>query len=226
MKGKLYGVGVGPGDPELLTLKAVHILQEVDIIAIPDKGGGAQTALAIAGRWVEGKPRLSCPMPMVRSWEALEAAHQAAADQICIQLDQGKQVAFLTLGDPTVYSTYSYLHQKVLDRGYLAELVPGVPSFCAAAAKLNTSLCQGNERLLIVPACHGVEDTFALSANKVYMKAGGSLEALKVGLAAHGQLARASAAANVGMEGEQIWPELAGMEDLPGYFAVVVVKQG
>ena len=135
-------------------------------------------------------------------------------------------MAFLTLGDPTVYSTYIYIHRKVLDRGYEAELVPGVPSFCAAAAKLNTSLCQGQERLLIVPACHETDDTFDVAANKVYMKAGRGAAALREALAERGLLERASAAANVGLEGEHIWPRLADMEDAPGYFSIILVKDG
>lgn len=223
--GKLYGVGVGPGDPELLTLKAVRILQGADVIAAPDKGRGEQTALSIVSRWIEGKPLLSCPAPMVKDTHALDEAHTRAAGDICALLDQGKTVAFITLGDPAVYSTYIYIHRKVMDRGYGVELVPGVPSFCAAAARLNTSLCQGEERLLIVPACHDVEDTFGVRANRVYMKAGRSIGELREALEARGELDRASAASNVGMEGERIWPSLAGMEDAPGYFSVVLVKQ-
>ena len=223
--GTLYGIGVGPGDPELLTLKAVRILQAAQVIAAPDKGRGEQTALNIVSAWIKGKPVLSCPAPMVHDPDVLDQAHTRAADQICAVLDEGKDVAFITLGDPAVYSTYIYIHRKVMDRGYPVELVPGVPSFCAAAARLNTSLCQGQERLLIVPACHDVEDTFPVKANKVYMKAGRSLEALKQNLAAHGQLDRASAACNVGMDNEGVFPRLADMEQSPGYFSVVLVRE-
>ena len=224
-RGTLYGVGVGPGDRELITLKAIRILQSAQVIAAPDKGQGEQTALNIVSEWIGGKPVLSCSAPMVHDRSVLDQAHTQAADQICDVLDQGKSVAFITLGHPTVYSTYIYIHRKVMERGYPVELVPGVPSFCAAAAKLNTSLCQGQERLLIVPACHHVEDTFSVQANKVYMKAGRSLESLKAGLAAHGQLERASAACNVGMDNEQIVPHLADLEGAPGYFSVVLVRE-
>lgn len=223
-QGILYGVGVGPGDPELITLKAVRVLQSADVIAVPDKGNGEQTALSIVGKWVAGKELLNCTTPMVRDQAALDAAHTAAADQICALLDAGRTVAFITLGDPAVYSTYMYLHEKVKERGYPVELVPGVTSFCAAAAKLNTSLCQGKERLLIVPACHDVEDTLDILANKVYMKAGKNLGNLREILAGRGKLECASAASNVGMEEERIWPKLAEMEDAPGYFSVVLVK--
>ena len=140
-KGKLYGVGVGPGDPELLTKKAERVLREADVVAVPDKGAGEKTALNIVADIVGGKELLYCPTPMVRDRAVLDGCYEKIADDICALLDAGKVVAFITLGDPTVYSTYIYVHKKVLARGYAAELVPGVPSFCAVAARLNTSLC-------------------------------------------------------------------------------------
>ena len=142
-KGKLYGVGVGPGDPELLTKKAERVLREADVVAVPDKGAGEKTALNIVADIVGGKELLYCPTPMVRDRAVLDGCYEKIADDICALLDAGKVVAFITLGDPTVYSTYIYVHKKVLARGYAAELVPGVPSFCAVAARLNTSLCEG-----------------------------------------------------------------------------------
>ena len=80
---------------------------------------------------------------MVRDRSLLDGCYERIAEDICALLDQGRSVAFITLGDPTVYSTYIYVHRKVLARGYEAELIPGVPSFCAVAARLNTSLCGG-----------------------------------------------------------------------------------
>ena len=105
-KGTLYGLGVGPGDPELLTLKAVRILKEADVIAVPDKGSGEKTALHIVEAYIQGKPLLPCATPMVRDQQVLDAAHHRIADSICALLEEGKTVAFITLGDPTVYSTY------------------------------------------------------------------------------------------------------------------------
>ena len=133
--GKLTGVGVGPGDPELLTLKAVRVLREADVVAVPDKGAGERTALSIAAAHIQDKPILSCVTPMVRDKAALAEAHKAVADRLCALLEEGKRVAVITLRDPSIYSTYLYVHRLVLARGYAAELVPGVPSFCAAAAR-------------------------------------------------------------------------------------------
>ena len=226
-RGTLYGVGVGPGDPELITLKARRIIAAAPVLAVPDKGAGERTALAIAGELAQGKQILSCAAPMVRDETALDAAYEANADQVCAALDEGKDVAFLTLGDPTVYATYIYLHKKVVSRGYDAEIVPGVPSFCAVAARLGAALCEKSERLLIVPASHGdMEDCLDLDANLVFMKAGRELGALKDKLAAHGLLDRASLAANCGMEGQLVCPRFADADTEAGYFSVVLVKKG
>ena len=226
-RGKLYGVGLGPGDPELMTRKAERIIRQSPVLAVPDKGRGEKTALAIAGELAEGKELLTCAAPMVRDEAALDRAYEANADAVCAALDQGKDVAFLTLGDPTVYATYIYLHKKVAARGYEAEIVPGVPSFCAVAARLGAALCEKSQRLLIVPASHGdMDDCLDLDANLVFMKAGRELGALKDKLAAHGLLDRASLAANCGMEGQTLCPRFADAAPDKGYFSVVLVKKG
>ena len=226
MRGKLYGVGIGPGDPELITKKAERIIRQAEVLAIPDAGRGQKTALSIVGELAQGKELLCCAAPMVREDAVLDRAYEANANRVCARLDQGKDVAFLTLGDPTVYSTYFYLHKKVLARGYAGEIIPGVPSFCAVAARLNTALCEKSERLLIVPASHGaVDDCLALDANLVFMKAGKEIGALKETLAAHALLDKASMVANCGMAGERVYPRFAQMEE-GGYFSVVLVKKG
>ena len=157
---------MGPGDPELLTRKAERIIRESAVLAVPDKGAGEKTALNIIGPLAHGKERLDCSTPMVRDQAVLDGAYDRAADAICEKLDQGKDVAFITLGDPTVYSTYIYIHRRVVNRGYGAEIIPGVPSFCAVAARLNQPLCEKAQRLMIVPASHGeVEDCLSVDAN-------------------------------------------------------------
>ena len=226
MNGKLYGLGVGPGDPELLTLKAVRLLEQADVVAVPDKGSGAKTALGIVKTHVEGKELLYCPTPMVRDKALLNRCYEEITDNICRLLDEGKNVSFITLGDPTIYSTYIYVHKKVVARGYEAELIPGVTSFCAVAARLGQSLCEGAERLLIVPASCALEDSMEIDANKVFMKAGSGILQLQEQLRASGQLEHASLVENCGMEGEQVWPHFADMTESSGYFSVVVVKEG
>ncbi|MCD7928099.1 MAG: precorrin-2 C(20)-methyltransferase [Oscillospiraceae bacterium] len=226
-KGALYGIGVGPGDPELLTVKAVRLLQAADVIAAPDSGGESRTALNIVKGYIVGKPVLLCPTPMTRDRETLGRVWEDNAEQICALLEQGKQVAFITLGDPTVYSTYFYLHRRVLARGYGVEIVPGVPSFCAAAAKLGVPLCEGDQRLLVVPASYGdLTDSLDVDANKVLMKAGRQLGTLKETLQQRGELENASLVVNCGLPGEQIWPSFAQAEGNAGYFSLVLLRQG
>ena len=223
-KGKLYGLGVGPGDPELLTVKAVRLLKEADIIAVPDKGSGNKTALQIVSQYVEGKELLYCATPMTRDRSLWDSYHEAIADKICALLDQGKMVAFITLGDPTVYSTYIYVHKKVAARGYDAQLVPGVPSFCAAAARLGISLCENKERLLIVPASCDLKDSLSIDANKVFMKAGSAIGTLQEQLKEAGLLDKASMVANCTMENEKVYPHFADMQQDSGYFSLVILK--
>ena len=224
--GKLYGVGVGPGDPELLTLKAVRVLREADVVLVPDSVKADKTALHIASAYLQNKTVETVTTPMVRDKAVVDAAYTAAAGRICALLDQGKQVAFLTLGDPTVYSTYMYIHEKVLARGYDVEVVPGVPSFCAAAARLNLSLCQGSEPLLIIPASHGAEELLDVKANKVFMKAGKSILELQSQLRDRGLLDHAAMVENCSMENERVYPRFADLQEASGYFSLVIAKEG
>ena len=223
-KGKLYGLGVGPGDPELLTLKAVRLLKEADVVAVPDKGSGKKTALQIVKSFVEGKELLFCPTPMLRDRSAWDQHHEKVADDICGLLDAGKTVSFITLGDPTIYSTYIYIHKKVAARGYEAELVPGVPSFCAAAARLGQSLCENTERLLIVPASCQLQDSMDIKANKVFMKAGSNMKSLQLQLEQNGLLENASMVENCSMENERVYAHFGDMQEDSGYFSLVIVK--
>ena len=222
--GKLWGVGVGPGDPELLTVKAVRVLREADVVIVPDACTSDKVALNIAKDYIKDKQIQFVKTPMVRDKAVMDAAHEQAADTICTLLDEGKQVAFLTLGDPAIYSTYMYIHQKVLCRGYAVEVVPGIPSFCAAAARLNQSLCLGREPLTIIPASHDQNDLMELPGNKVFMKAGRSILELQQALADKGLLEGASMVENCSMENERVYPHFADLKEPSGYFSLVIVK--
>ncbi len=218
-QGMLYGVGVGPGDPELLTLKAVRIIREADVIAAPD-GGLAQR---IAADYLDQKPLLLCDLPMLRDRQLLARRHDAAAERICAQLAAGKTVAFLTLGDPTVYSTYLYVHRRVCARGFDAQLVPGVPSFCAAAARLGDSLCEGAQPLTIVPAsCPNAAACLDLPGSKVLMKAGKSMGQLRETLCMRGD--RVQMVENCGMENERVFRSAEEIDPDAGYFSLILVK--
>lgn len=223
--GILYGVGVGPGDPEHLTLKAARILRESDVIAVPDKGMGQKTAMNIVRDHIEGKEILNCETPMIRDKDRLHECYNRIADDICALLKSSKQVALITLGDPSIYSTYIYVQRRVLARGLNAEMIPGVPSFCAAAAKLSMPLCEGAQRLLIVPASHDSEDTMDIRANKVFMKAGSGLSELRRRLRERGLVNKSAMVQNCGMDGERIWPRMDEADETSGYFSTVICKE-
>ena len=121
IKGTLYGVGVGPGDPRLMTYLAVDTIQKCPVIAVPADGKENAVSYKIASGIVENldeKECLNLTTPMTKDKAVLNAAYQAASDQIIEQLEQGKDVACLTLGDPTIYSTYIYIHRIVKAHAY------------------------------------------------------------------------------------------------------------
>lgn len=230
--GKLYGVGVGPGDSELLTMKAVRLLQAADLVAVPDIGHGRLTAHGIIESYIEGKELLVCSTPMVRDRAAADASYDRIAEQVCERLACGKTVVYATLGDPTVYSTYVRIHQRVVARGFDAEIVPGVTSFCAVAARLGTALCEGPERLVIVPTptalgfadlSDGPDGASEPPTSTVYMKVGRDMERLVAFLRAQGNLDRASAVANCGLADEAVYESLDDAEGERAYFSTVVV---
>ena len=226
VKGILYGVSVGPGDPELLTYKAVRIIEESDVVAVPNIGHKRQTAYRIAEAHLAGKELLDCSTPMTKDRGVVAAAYEKIADDLCALLDAGKSVAYLCLGDIAIYSTYIYVHDLVVARGYEAEIIPGVTSFSACAAKLGTALCEGPERLLIAPVmASDVDEILDVPANKVFMKSGKSVHDLRDKLAARGDLDRASMVSNCGLPDEKVFEHLADIDEDGDYFSVVIVKE-
>lgn len=227
LRGKLTGVGVGPGDPELLTLKALRRIQSCDVLILPDSDRGNCVAYQIVEKaWagVRGKPALSVSMPMTHDKARMAESHRAAAAVIERQLDSGKNVVFLTLGDPTVYSTYLYVHKRIQADGYEAEIVPGVPSFCAAAAKLGQSLGEGAEMIHIIPSSHGVERGLSLPGVKVLMKAGSKMGRVKACLLERGM--EVSMVENCGMETERCFRSAAEIPEDAGYFSLLIARDG
>lgn len=226
MFGKLFGVGVGPGDPELLTLKAVRVLEECDILAIPSKEKETCTAYQIAKKacpFIDKKEILSVDMPMTKDPVRLEESHQAGACSIEEKLKAGLSVAFLTLGDPCVYSTYLYVHKKVADSGYQTEIVNGIPSFCAAAAKLNIGLVEKEQPLLIIPGSYPIKDLLSLPGTKVLMKSGRKMGQVKEALEETDL--KVSMVENCGMEDEKIYQTLSDIPEQSGYFSLIIAKE-
>lgn len=160
-KGKLIGVGVGPGDSELLTIKAVKILRSVPVICAPRSSKDKPSkALSIIEDILAERDdyRLVEPVfPMTRDVNELELHWDRAARLVAIELEKGDDVAFVTLGDPSLYSTFSYLQERIESLGFKVEMVPGVTSFTSCAASASMTLVEGDEVLVVLP---GVDERF------------------------------------------------------------------
>ena len=227
MKGTAYCVGVGPGDPELMTLKAIRLIRENGVIAVPGSDARASAAFKIAKASfpeIENKELVPVYMPMVNDRKIMAEEHEKGAKLIESYLDKGESVVYLTLGDPAVYCTFSYLQHILEKDGYKVKLVSGVPSFCAAAAALNISLAEWDEALHIIPALHKIKDELKYDGNCVLMKSGLHMKEVKELLKS--KKMRAQAVENCGMENEKIYKSLDEIPDDAGYFSLIVAKKG
>ncbi len=245
MSGIFYGVGVGPGDPQLMTLQAVRILTECDVIAVPvsgnlaepvcDPGGekrqhggylekcAAYQIILGAGIRTEKKSILYLPMPMMKEKETLRRIHDDCAGYTEKFLDGGRSVALITLGDPSVYSTCMYVYKRIRAAGYETMLVPGVPSFCAAAARMDVSLAENSEELHIIPASYGIEEGLKLPGTKVLMKAGKKIPYVRQTVKEQGL--KLCMAENCGMEQERIYRSADEIPDQASYYSLFIVKE-
>ena len=151
--GKLYGVGLGPGDPELATLKAVRVIRQADVVAAPvARPDGESYALELAASYLRpGQPVERLLFPMARDLADRRAHRRTAAAAVLAHLAAGRTVAFLTEGDPTIHSTFLYVLAE-MPEGVAVEIVPGVSAITAAAAQAGVPLVNGGQRLAVLPA--------------------------------------------------------------------------
>lgn len=150
---KFWGIGVGPGDSELLTVKAVQTIKKLDVLYTPQAHkGGASVAEKIAAPYLPDDLEIKRRhFPMVRDWEVKRKSWKEIADEIATDVQSGKEVGFLTLGDPSVYSTYSYL-VELLEGKIEVETLAGISAFSQIAASLSVPLMLDEESLEVVPA--------------------------------------------------------------------------
>ena len=227
MAGKLYGIGVGPGDPELLTLKAVRIIRESEVIAVPGTVKEESVAYKIVKQAVpelDEKEIIAVPMPMTKDKALLEESHEKGAKMVEEILDSGRNVAFLTLGDPTVYATYIYIHKRVEKAGYDTEIISGITSFCAVAARLNIGLVEKAEPLHVIPASYQIEGALKLPGTKVLMKAGKKMKSVKETLKAMPDC-QVMMIENCGMENEKIYRSADEIDENAGYYSLIIVRE-
>lgn len=209
----LIFVGVGPGDPELMTRKAERALREADAIALADKGA----ARRIVEHCIAGKPVLELKLPMAGNRADWESAHARAAEELLDWLSRHARIAYPVLGDPGIYASSSYL-LRLIRRRHPCEVIPGVPAMCAAAAALGVPLCEQHEGLSVLDSFEAGQSL--PDGNAVVMKSGRKIDDLR--RACTGR--EAYAARNLGMADEWLGP-LGDMPDANySYFTTVVVK--
>ena len=227
--GTFYGVSVGPGDPELMTLQAVRRLENCPVIAAPQTPKGGMMALDIAKGAVELSGKTILPLRFAMSLDPAvqKAAHIEAARAVKEYLDAGQDVAMLNLGDVSVYATFGYLQEVLEAQGYATAMAAGVPSFCAAAARLNRPLTGGMDAPLTIAPGGWADRVLDTPGTKVLMKNGTQLPALFEKLAASGKLAGSALVCSCGLPDEAVYPDLSldRPEGPAGYFATVLVKE-
>ncbi|MDR0900958.1 MAG: precorrin-2 C(20)-methyltransferase [Methanobrevibacter sp.] len=226
-KGKLIGIGVGPGDSELLTLKAAKILEKVPIICSPRSAPEKESiALSIAKPIIEKRENsylklLEPVFPMTEDEEILKKHWDESSESIAILLDEGYDVAFITLGDPSIYSTFSYV-QKRLENSYLIEVVPGINSFSACAASIKKPLVEKDEILMIIPKIdERLEYLIDKGNSYVLMKTSRNTEELEEIIHQQEGKKEISSVENCSMENERI---INGFPKEKSYLTTTIVK--
>ena len=158
---KLFCVGCGPGDPELLTVRAANVIMNAEVIFAPTaREGKPSIALSVVERYIDKNTKTAnLVFPMVKDKESLKDYWKRNADEIAAAVRSGKRVVYLTVGDPALYSTWIYIHRELKKnhKDVEVEIVPGIASMFAIAAKAGISLAEGEETVAIVPACYDME---------------------------------------------------------------------
>ena len=229
-KGKFYGIGVGVGDPENITVKATKKLHEVDVIVLPEaKSGEGSTAFNIVKEYLKpGVEQMFLEFPMIKDVEARKVFRKNNADKISEELEKGKNVAFLTIGDPMTYSTYTYVLEHIAD-DVEVETVAGITSFNSIAARLNVPLMIGDEDLKVVSVNRktDIHKEIENNDNLVFMKVSRNFEKLKQALIKTGTIDKVIMVSNCGKENQKVYYDIKDLieDDIP-YFTTMIVKKG
>jgi len=230
--GKLFGVGVGPGDPELITVKAVRVIKEANIIFTAASTKNTYSlAVEIASPYISSSTQIErLSFPMTKDPEKVETAWIHNAKQIAEQLKKGKNAVFLTLGDPTTYSTFGYILKKmecIMPQADI-ETIPGITSFHAASARLNKILVEGEESLLITSGAFGGEQIRKNSGveNVAIVKAYKNIKDINSALKETGFDNKAVAVSKCGRENEQIIKNIHELETKkPDYWTLILASK-
>lgn len=231
--GTLYGIGVGPGDPDLITIKAAKILNQVDIVfAAASTKNSHSLAVNIAREHIpESATVIRLKFPMTRDKKETRKAWKEHARTIIAELERGQNVAFLTLGDSMTYSTYGYILKNVMTMAPHLDVqtVPGITSYQAAAARLNTPLVEGEESLMIVSGVKGgnrLRELCAKPENIVFLKAYRNVTDIKAAIDESGKYTSCVGVRSCGHPNEEILRDIDELSRRdPDYWTLIMTKQ-
>ncbi|REC94685.1 precorrin-2 C(20)-methyltransferase [Kushneria indalinina] len=232
--GRLYGVGTGPGDPELLTLKAARVLAQADVVAWFAKAGNQSNARRVVAEHLRpGQPELALYYPVTTELHRHSEGYRSAiaefytdsAERLAVELAAGRSVAVLSEGDPLFFGSWMHLHVRLKDR-FQVEVIPGVTGMAGGWSSAGVPICQGDDVLTILPGTldeAALVDRLSRCEAAVIMKVGRNLPRIKSALARAGLLERALYVERATMAGEQIM-RLIDRDDRPApYFSIVLV---
>ncbi len=235
--GTLYGVGIGPGDPELLTVKATRVIAEAPVVAFFAKAGRRGNARGIVDRWLKAthvELPLFYPMTIESHFgdspyrEALAAFYGESAAALAAHLDAGRDVALLSEGDPLFYGSFMHLFIRLRER-FAVTIVPGVSSICGAWGVAGAPMTWGDDALVVLPATLPLDELkcrLALADAAVIMKIGRNFARAKEALAAAGMAERAIYVERATMAGEVVTPLAEKQGDAAPYFSLIRRDRG
>jgi precorrin-2/cobalt-factor-2 C20-methyltransferase len=236
---KLFCVGCGPGDPELLTIRALNLITEADVIFVPtSKLDKPSIALSIVAKYIKETTKIiNLVFPMVKDKDSLKDYWKKNTLEISQMVRTGKKTLYLTVGDPSLYSTWIYIHRELKKnhKDIEIEIIPGITSIFAFAAESKLSLVEGNEHLSIVPACYDlnkVKNTVKASDTIVFLKDGRYFDNVIEMLSDNGFGEETQIAIAQDVSTKENILEIKHLKDLKGkkqpsqkYFSIMVVKR-
>lgn len=236
---KLFCVGCGPGDPELLTIRALNLITEADVIFVPtSKLDKPSIALSIVARYIKETTKIiNLVFPMVKDKDSLKDYWEKNTLEISQMVRTGKKTLYLTVGDPSLYSTWIYIHRELKKnhKDIEIEIIPGITSIFAFAAESKIGLVEGNEHLSIVPACYDlnkVKNTVKASDTIVFLKDGRYFDNVIEMLSDSGFGEETQIAIAQDVSTKENILEIKHLKDLKGkkqpsqkYFSIMVVKR-
>ncbi|GEN34200.1 precorrin-2 C(20)-methyltransferase [Aneurinibacillus danicus] len=232
--GTLYGVGVGPGDPELVTVKAYRIMKESPVIAYPRKRKGSKSyAYAIAEQYIDqrDKEMLGLVFPMTKDKAILEREWNQTVAEVYERLAQGRDVAFITEGDPMMYSTFIHMMRLMQEKHPEIKVVsiPGISSVNGVASRLGLPLADGDEHVAVIPATDNREQMKQAIINHdcvVFLKVAKVIDMMVDVLGELDLLSKASVVTKVTSSEEVVWPNVADLKGLElEYLTLMVVRK-